>query len=169
MIKSLLKIIARISPPKPIYAHCDIPCGIYDPHQSQLAAHTVIRMTTLINELKPPSDEPNLEERKRIIHQVSRYTAVKEKHAELVKKEVRIIWGDYFKSENLEKYPKLHELVFDIMKLASKARQEINLEASQQLLAKVQEFAEIFFKTKGVDPVRIKTGYPTEGEIVSHK
>ncbi|OGY22310.1 MAG: superoxide dismutase, Ni [Candidatus Woykebacteria bacterium GWB1_45_5] len=169
MIKTLLKIIDRISPPKLIYAHCDIPCGIYDPHQAQLAAHTVIRMVNLINELKPTSEEPDLKERKRIIHQISRYTAVKEEHAELVKKEIRIIWADYFKSEHLEKYPGLHNLVFEIMKLASKARQEVNLEASQQLLSKVQEFAEIFFKTKGVEPIRIKTVYPTEGEIVLHK
>jgi nickel superoxide dismutase len=162
MIKTLLKTIDRFSPPRPIYAHCDIPCGIYDPHLAQLAAHTVIRMTNLIDAL-PDEDSKERE------HKLVRLTAIKEKHAELVKKEIRVIWGDYFKSEHLDKYPKLHELVFNIMKLASKARQEINLEASQQLLARVQEFAEIFFKTKGVEPIRIKTIYPTEGEIVSYK
>jgi nickel superoxide dismutase len=162
MIKTIIRAVDRLLPPQTIYAHCDIPCGIYDPHTAQLAAHTVIRMTNLLNEL-PDEDSKERE------HKLSRYTAVKEEHAELVKKEVRVIWGDYFKSEHLEKFPKLHELVFDIMKLASRARQEINLEASQQLLAKVQEFAEIFFKTKGVEPVRIKTVYPTEGEIVVYK
>jgi len=162
MIKTLLKTLDRISPPRPIYAHCDIPCGIYDPHLAQLAAHTVIRMTNLITDL-PDEDSKERE------HKLTRLTAIKEEHAELVKKEVRVIWGDYFKPEHLEKHPKLHELVFDIMKLASKARQEINLEASQQLLVQVQEFAEIFFKTKGVDPIRIKTVYPTEGEIVIYK
>lgn len=166
MITKILRVFDRISPPSPIYAHCDIPCGIYDPHAAQMAAHTVIRMTNLIEETKA---DLSIKGAKEAGHKIARYTLVKEEHAELIKKEVRIIWGDYFKQEHLEKYPNLHQLVFDIMKLASKARQEVNLEASQQLLAKVQEFAEIFFKTKGVEPVRIKTIYPTEGEIVSHK
>lgn len=162
MIKRILRSFDKAFPPQNIYAHCDIPCGIYDPHLAQLAAHTIIRMTNLINELPEEASKERA-------HKLTRLTMVKEEHAELVKKEVQVIWGDYFKSEHLEKYPNLHSLVFDIMKLASKARQEINLEESQQLLAKVQEFSEIFFKTKGVEPVRIKTIYPTEGEIVSHK
>ncbi|HEX7456164.1 MAG TPA: superoxide dismutase, Ni [Candidatus Nanoarchaeia archaeon] len=169
MLKTFLKILDRLSPPRPIYAHCDIPCGIYDPHAAQVAAHTVIRMTNIINELKASSANPPFEERKKIISQIARLTKVKEEHAEIVKHEVRVIWGDYFRPEHLEKHPNLHSLVFEIMKLASKARQEINLEASQQLLAKVQEFAEIFFKTKGFEPIIIKTVYPTEGKIVVNK
>ncbi|MCH7541407.1 superoxide dismutase, Ni [Patescibacteria group bacterium] len=151
------KIFDKIFPLQTVYAHCDIPCGIYDPHLAQLAAHTVIRMTDLINEKK---GDP---------HAIIRYTVVKEEHAELVKHEIRIIWGDYFRPEHVKEYPQLHPLVFDIMKLASKARQEVDEKTAKELLSKVQEFAEIFFKTKGVEPIRIKTVYPTEGEIVSHK
>ncbi|MDP2720356.1 MAG: superoxide dismutase, Ni [bacterium] len=169
MFKGILKIIDRVSPPAPIYAHCDIPCGIYDPHNAQVAAHTVIRMVNLIHELKPSSEDPDLEERKKIIHAVSRYTVVKEEHAEIVKKEIRILWGDYFKPEHIEKFPQLHFLVFEIMKLASKARQEINLEAGQQLLSKLQEFSEIFWKTKEKETFRIKAPYPTEGDLVLPK
>ncbi len=169
MIKIFLRILDKIFPPKEIYAHCDIPCGIYDPHAAQMAAHTVIRMTNMINGLKASSANPLLDERKKIISQITRLTKVKEEHAEIVKHEVRVIWGDYFKPEHIKEHPQLHELVFDIMKLASKARQEIDPEASQQLLTKVQEFAEIFYKTKGIEPIRIKTVYPTEGEIVSYK
>lgn len=161
----LLKLI----PPKTAYAHCDIPCGIYDPHNAQMAAHTVIRMSNMINDLKASADDPDFDERKRIISQISRLTKVKEEHAEIVKHEVRVIWGDFFKPEHIEKNPSLHELVFNIMKLASKARQEINLDAANELLSKVQEFAEIYFKAKGLEPVRIKSSYPTEGEMVSHK
>lgn len=169
MIKVLLRAIDKISRPKTIYAHCDIPCGIYDPHNAQVAAHTVIRMTTLINELEASADEPDFAERKKIISQVSRLTRVKEEHAELVKHEVRIIWGDYFKPEHVEKYPKLHSLVFEIMKLGSKARQEAKPEACQQLLAKVQEFAEIFWETKGVKTTKVPSNYPSGGEIVLPK
>jgi nickel superoxide dismutase len=147
------------APTRVAHAHCDIPCGIYDPHQAQLAAHSVIRMVELITALER-SDESTAE------HQIARYTAVKEEHAELVKREVRIIWGDYFKPEQLQEYPNLHTLVFEIMKLASTARQQINKEASQSLLGKVQEFAEIFYKTKGRETKRVATVYPTGGELV---
>jgi nickel superoxide dismutase len=147
----------NLLPAKVIYAHCDIPCGIYDPHEAQVAAHTVIRMTGLIEEA---SGDP---------HKIARLTRVKEDHAERVKNEVRIIWGDYFKPEHIEKYPQLHGLVFEIMKLASKTKQNIDKQAAEELLAKVQDFAEIFFKSKGLTPKRIKSIYPTEGEIVSYE
>jgi len=164
-----LKTIDKIFPPRPVYAHCDIPCGIYDPYQAQVAAHTVIRMVNLLDEVNASSPEPDFDERKRIISRVARLTSVKEEHAEMVKREVRIIWGDYFKPEHAEKFPNLHQLVFDIMKLASKARQEVNLEASRQLLSRVQDFAEIFWKTKDKEPVRVKSTYPTEGELILPK
>lgn len=141
------------------YAHCDIPCGIYDPYPAQMAAHTVIRMVNLIQELKKGKE-------KDFIHKLARYTKVKEEHAEIVKHEIRILWGDYFKEEHIREYPELHGLVFKAMKLASKARQEVSLEPAEELLATVQKIAEIFYKTKGLSPVRIKPPYPTEGEIV---
>lgn len=166
MKQGFLSFVIQIIPSSIAYAHCDIPCGIYDPHQAQLAAHTVIRMTNMINDLKLSSENPPFDERKKIISQISRLTRVKEDHAEFVKHEVRILWGDYFKEEHLKEYPNLHDLVFKTLKLASKARQEVNIDAANSLLASVQKIAEIFYKTKGVTPVRVKTVYPTGGEIV---
>jgi nickel superoxide dismutase len=163
----LLRIIDSIFKPSIAYAHCDVPCGIYDPHEVQMSAHTVIRMTSMLSDLKLDSEK--VEDRKKFVHQVSRLTKVKEEHAELVKHQIRIIWGDYFKPEHLEKYKDLHNLVFKIMKSASKVKQEINLEAAQELLASVQKFAEIFWETKGRETVRVKSGYPTDGEIVLPK
>lgn len=168
MKQQLLRFVSQFFPAKAIFAHCDVPCGIYDPHQAQLAAHTILRMTSMIMDLQASSETAPFDEQKRIMHQIARLTKVKEDHAELLKHEIRIIWGDYFKEEHLNQYPHLHELVFQIMKLASKARQEINKKAAEQLLAKVQEFAEIFFKTKNLEPVRVKAPYPTGGEIVLH-
>lgn len=162
----LLRLLDLLFKPKIAYAHCDIPCGIYDPHEVQMAAHTIIRMTSMINELQASSENPEFDERKKIISQISRLTKVKEDHAELLKHQVRIIWGDYFKPEHLDKYKDLHDLVFQIMKQASRVRQEINLEEARSLLASVQKFAEIFWETKGRKTVRVKSGYPTEGEIV---
>ncbi len=163
---SLLRLIDLFLKPGEVFAHCDVPCGIYDPHEAQMAAHTVLRMTSMINDLKASSSDPDFEERKRIISQIARLTKVKEEHAEFIKHQIRIIWGDYFKAEHLEQYKDLHDLVFTIMKQASKARQEVNSEEAQVLLASVQKFAEIFWKTKGRKPIRVKSGYPTEGEVV---
>lgn len=169
MQEGLFTILSTFLSTKIAYAHCDIPCGIYDPHQAQLAAHTVIRMTSLINDLKASSNEPSFDERKKIISQISRLTKIKEEHAELVKHEVRILWGDYFKEEHLKEYPNLHDLVFRTMKLASKARQEINIDAAKELLVVAQEIAEIFFKTKNRKSVRVPSVYPTGLEMVLPK
>ena len=147
--------------PSFVYAHCDIPCGIYDPHGAQVAAHTVLRMTAMLDELEG-SDV-------KTVSQAARLTEVKEEHAEVLKHEVRVIWGDYFKDEHLEKHKNLHSLVFKIMKQASKARQEVNMEEAKALLASVLEFSEIFWETKGRETVRVKSGFPTEGEIVLPK
>lgn len=162
----MLNKLFSLLPQKIVFAHCDIPCGIYDPHSAQVAAHSVIRMTQLIMDLKKEDSEDG---KKKFVHALSRYTKVKEDHAEIVKHEIRVLWADYFKEEHLKDYPDLHSLVFKTLKLASKARQEINMDASQQLLTSVQEIAEIFYKTKGVTPVKLKSVYPTGGEIVSYK
>ena len=157
-LNSVFKLIDKVYPAKIAHAHCDIPCGIYDPHIAQMAAHTVIRMVNLINEAKDD------------VHKVARLTAVKEHHAELCKQEIRILWGDYFKPEHVEKYPELHELVWKVMKLGSKARQEINLQASEELLETVNRISEIFWETKGLDTGRVKaTFYPTGNETVYPK
>jgi nickel superoxide dismutase len=145
------------------FAHCDIPCGIYDPYYAQTAAHTVIRMTQLIQDAKQEENE------KELIHNISRYTKIKDEHAEIVKHEIRVIFGDYFKDEHLEQYPDLPNLVRKILKLASIARQEVDMQAAQDLLNSVQEFAEIFYKTKGLEVVRVKSPYPTGGEMVVYK
>lgn len=147
-----------------VYAHCDIPCGIYDPHNAQMAVHTVIKMVKLISEVKqvPPTDADT---RNKMI----RYVTVKEQHAEIAKHEIRILWGDYFKPEHVQKYPELHELVWKVMKLGSKAKQEVNLESAEELLETVNKIAEIFWKTKNIETVKRKSFYPTEREIVLPK
>ncbi len=154
---NLLSTLAKVLPVRPVYAHCDIPCGIYDPHAAQVAAHTVVRMTALLEQYKDD------------MHQVARITRVKEKHAEIVEKEVVTIWADYFKPETIAKFPDLHTDVWNILQLASKARQKVDPAVAKELLESVQKFAETFYQSKGLEPTRVPSGFPTEGEIVSHK
>ncbi len=135
--------------PTPVYAHCDIPCGIYDPHAAQIAALTVVRMNQLIADLPKPGPATTPQERDAYVHKLSRYTQVKEASAEACKQELRVLWGDYFTPDHLQQFPELHGLFWDAMKLASKVRQEVNLQAAQDLLAKVQKIGEVFWKSKG--------------------
>ncbi len=166
---SIIENIRKLFVPKIAYAHCDIPCGIYDPHASQVAAHTVLRMVDLINELPKPTPDMTPEKRQEFVSKLARYTAVKEQHAEIVKHELRILWADYFKPEHLQASKDLHELFWKSLKLASKAKQEVNVQAAEELLGNVQKIAEIFWKTKNVETVKRKSFYITGREIVYPK
>ncbi len=161
-------VLNRLFPAQEAFAHCDIPCGIYDPHLAQLAALTVVRMNQLINDLQPPAmgagGPPAKDERDKYMHALVRYTKVKEEHAELVKHEVRIIRGDFFKPDNSPEG--LGELVDGIMKTASKARQNIDVEAAQQLLALTNQFAAAFWKAKNIESKKQSSNQAAGGEYV---
>ena len=148
------------------HAHCDIPCGIYDPHQAQLAALTVIRMNQLIEGLNAPTADSPPEERFAFVASLERYVTVKEEHAELCKKELRILWGDYFKPDHLQQVPDLHDRFWEAMRLASAARQKNDMDAAQKLLASVQGIAEAFWTTKGASSTRQPSRQTAGGELV---
>jgi len=169
LLYSLARLLDRISPAPIAFAHCDIPCGIYDPHHAQLAAHTVVRMVDLIGQLEKPGPNATPEQRQEYANKLARYIATKEQHAELAKHEVRILWGDYFKADHLKTFPDLHDLVWKALKSGSKARQEISLQAAEDLLKTTNEIATIFWKTKGLETIKVKAPYPTERETVYPK
>ena len=146
------------------YAHCDIPCGIYDPHAAQVAAHTVIRMDMLIADIMK-AGATSAEDRNKMV----RCIEVKEQHAEILKHEITVLWGDYFKPEHAKDHPELHDLVWNTLKLASKAKQSTDIKAAEDLLESVQNVAEAFWMTKKVATVRVKSFYPTERTMVYPK
>ena len=96
-------------------------------------------------------------------------THVKEEHTDILEEELETLRNDYFKEEHFKAYPNLNSLFINALKSAAKARQEINMDAANETLAGVQGIAEIFFKTKNVTPIRVKSVYPTGGEIILHK
>lgn len=147
----------------PVDAHCDIPCGIYDPHHALIGALTVIRMVDLINDVVKTHGEESTAE---FINSMARYIAVKEEHAELTKHEIRVIYGDFIKDAHIEKYPQLPGLVHKIMQLGSKARQTVNRETALDLLAAVNEFAEIFWAIKGFETKVVKSPFPVSEDMV---
>jgi len=97
---------------------------------------------------------------------MARYIAVKEEHAELVKHEIRVIWGDFIKQKHIEEYPQLNGLVHKIMVFASKARQTVDRQTAVALLEVINEFAEIFWQIKGIETKRVKAPYSVSEEIV---
>ncbi len=158
----LIKFLSFFLPDKPAFAHCDIPCGIYDTHNAQLAAHTIIRMTQLLQEVKQDDDLKK-------DHAIARYTYVKEDNANLLEKELDTLRNDYFKKEHYEEHAKLNELFDKVLKSLTTARQNIDMGAAEETLSQVLEISEIFYKTKGVEPVRVKSVYPTQREVVLYK
>ena len=161
MIYKILRLLDKIKPIEHVSAHCDIPCKIYDPIISQLAVLTMIRLVDLIEEIEK-KDSLSLADHA----QVSRLIAQKEEHGHKVKDEIRIIWGDYIKEPQLEKYPELHNLVHSIMLQSSKVKQNIDKNAALELLEKVNRFAEIFWDSKGIDTFKAKSPYPPEKELI---
>lgn len=146
VLRSLLRFADRASPPATAHAHCDIPCGIYDPKQAQIAADTVIKMVQLITDLGAPGSDAMAA--KAHTSQVARYTLVKEEHAQICKKELLILWSDYFKPEHLSTFPDLHDTFWKAAKLCSRNKQNVDVQAAQELKAASDHIAEMFWKTK---------------------
>jgi nickel superoxide dismutase len=159
MMYSLVKGLDKVFGFERAKAHCDIPCGIYDPITAQIAALTVVRMMDLMDGLANTGD-------KAYANSMSRNIEVKEEHAEKTKHEIRVIWGDFIKPEHVEQYPELNPLVHKIMKLGSKSRQTADREAGVALVDAVNEFAEIFWKIKGVATKKAKAPYAPALELV---
>src|ERR1035441_1872166 len=103
MLKNLYKKII-----KPVYAHCDLPCGVYDPFQAMIEAKSILEI------LKKYPELSDIDKQRAIF--------IKEQRAEMVKHHLWVLWTDYFKEEHIEKFPKLHELVWQTTKQAGKTK-----------------------------------------------
>ena len=139
-------------------AHCDIPCKIYDPAVVLVAALSVVRILDIISELEESSKGNQSE--------LARLTIEKENQARIVKDEIRIIWGDYFKDPQIEMYPNIHSLVHSIMMSGSKCKQSIDRQNGLDLVELVNEFTEAFWGTKDVKTQRVIAPYPPALEVV---
>ncbi len=164
-MKSLLKKIDHKVAFETASAHCDVPCGIYDPISAQIAALTVIRMIDLLEEQANSATEKDLE----YDNKMARLIANKEEHADKVKSEIAIIWGDFIKPPHLEEYPEIHGLVHRIMALGSEVKQHAYRASALELLDKVNEFAQLFWTIKGQETVKAKAPYAPNLELVYRK
>lgn len=137
-----MNLLSRILRPVNVaHAHCDGPCGVYDPAAARIAAEAVLSMEKKIAALGDAQDLATINTR-------TRFIAIKEQQAELVKKELNILWHDYFKPEHLEKYPNLHDIFWKAAKLGSKNKTEQDAANGEALLAAIEEIHNIFWATK---------------------
>jgi len=149
MLYKVLHLLHKVYPAKNIYAHCDIPCGIYTPEPALTAAKTVVRMVELIDELQPPNFANfNAEAAKGKLNSLARYIHAKEEHAQKCKEELLILWTDYFKPEHLEMFPELHDIFWKAAKLCSKNKQEVNIQGARELQESVEFIASLFEKAQ---------------------
>ena len=160
MLHKIITSIDRIFPVEEAQAHCDIPCKIYDTSTAQIACLSMIRMVDLLEEFAAAEKTLGWH------NKMNRFIAEKERQGQILKDEIRIIWGDYFKKPQMEKFPEIHELTHSIMLLSSKCKQEIDRDAALKLLEKVNRFAEIFWDTKGIETKKAVCPYPPSLEVV---
>lgn len=147
VIMKLNSLISQLLKIEEVYAHCDVPCGIYDPKPAQIAAETVLKMTQKILELAPAGDE-DLKAKLEYQNSLTRMIWTKEEHARKCKEEILILWTDYFKKEHLTTFPELHDLFWQTAKLCSKTKQNVDLEAAESLVDSVNKIADIFNQSK---------------------
>ena len=134
-----MRLLTRLLEPKAIaHAHCDLPCGVYDPAQARIEAESV----KAIDEKYAQNTDPEFR---------ARAIVIKEERSDLVKHHLWVLWTDYFKPPHFEKYPQLNELFNQATKLAGGGggtKSSVDPAVAEELLAKIEEISKIFWETK---------------------
>ena len=146
--QTLIRAMDRLLGIEPLYAHCDVPCGIYDPHGAAIAAKTVHTMNKKVTDLPAPAPSAPAHDHLEYRNTVVRMTQTKETHTQLCKQELLILWTDYFKPEHLAMFPDLHETFWKAAKLCSYNKQHVDLAKSQELMETVAKISEMFQKAE---------------------
>jgi nickel superoxide dismutase len=130
-----LRLLDRIDVPSAVHAHCDLPCGVYDPAQARIEAQSVKATIEKYN----ASEDFDFK---------VRAVLIKEQRADLVKQHLWVLWTDYFKPEHLAAHPNLHDLFWKATKTAGETKKTNDVAVADRLLAEIDEIAEIFWATK---------------------
>ena len=135
ILPRILTTAERVLGVTPAAAHCDVPCGVYDPAQARIEAESVLK----IMEKYHDSDDEVFR---------TRCLMIKEERAELAKRHLWVLWTDYFTPEHLEQHPDLHDLFWKTTKLAGEAKHTVDTAIAQELLDRIGEIDKIFWETK---------------------
>ncbi|MEL6248230.1 MAG: superoxide dismutase, Ni [Cyanobacteria bacterium J06648_16] len=150
MFNSAISALNACFPAPKVYAHCDGPCGVYDPSAARITAEAVLSMTKKIKALEHP---PEGDQAAMVAYQntMSRYIAIKEEQAQKTKDDLLILWTDYFKPTHLEQYPDLHDTFWKAAKLCSSCKVEVSEAHATELMDTVKKIHDMFWATKGKD------------------
>jgi nickel superoxide dismutase len=135
IVPRILAVLDRVAPPVPARAHCDLPCGVYDPAQARIEAQAIKGIMERFN----ASDDFSFR---------TRALFIKEERAEILKHHLWVLWTDYFTPEHLKTYPNLHDLFWNATKTAGAAKKTTDVAVADDLLERVAEIDKIFWETK---------------------
>ncbi len=143
----LHRVKAAIAPRTTVHAHCDIPCGVYDPQQARIEAESCYKI------IQKYHDSDDVVFRGRCLH-------VKEERAELTKHHIDVMWHDYFKPEHVEKFPDLHDVCWKASKQASQVKRTVELGEAQKLLDLIDRIDQMWRETGGAEQTRMQQLQP---------
>ncbi len=123
-------------------AHCDLPCGVYDPEQARIEAESCYK---IIEKYNASNDE----------HFKARAIGIKEERAELAKHHIDVLWSDYFKPEHVQKYPEITELCWKAAKQCSKVKQSLDIAEAKSLIEMIDKIADVWTKAGGPQGTRM--------------
>jgi nickel superoxide dismutase len=141
MLITLLE--ALLKPRRVVHAHCDLPCGVYDPAQARIEAESIMAIQERYQDAENKKSPNETAEEYQ-----GRCLLIKEERANLVKEHLWVLWTDYFKPNHLDKYPQLHELFWKATKAAGDAKRSVDPKQGQELLDSIEEISKIFWETK---------------------
>jgi nickel superoxide dismutase len=145
-MNSLQNLLKKL-PSSTVHAHCDVPCGVYEPDSMVWAAETCFKLAEKMEGLELPTSG-NKHEVLEFHNTMSRSVGIKEKYAQICKKEALILWTDYFKPEHFEQWPDLSDKVLAITKQCSVVKRSVSASEATKLKEMVAELANIFRETK---------------------
>ena len=143
----MLTLRSILHPTRTVSAHCDIPCGIYDPEQARIEAESCYKIIQKYN------DSQDQVFRDRCI-------LVKEQRAELTKHHIDVMWHDYFKPEHVQKFPDLHDVCWKASKQASQVKRTVDLNEAQKLLDLIDRIDTMWRETGGPSTTRMQAMVP---------
>ena len=132
-----------LAPKTTVHAHCDLPCGVYDPEQARIEAESCYKIVEKMGANSDPAF-------------TTRAIAIKEERADLAKHHLDVLWHDYFKPEHLEKVPNLHELFWNAAKQVSKVKASSDIADAKKLLDMIDEIDAAWKATGGAEKTRVQ-------------
>lgn len=138
----LLRFLDRVEAPETVHAHCDIPCGVYDPEQARIEAESCLKIIQKYHD----SDDQLFRER---------CVFVKEERAELAKHHISVLWSDHFKPKHLEDMPNVHDVFWNALKQCSQVKRSVDQGEAQKLLDMIDEIDDMWKKTDGPKTTRV--------------